>query len=181
MSAFYEKIDKIAYKLLEQSQTLALPVDLESVAEFLKLSISDRPLEKQYSGFLAVAEKTIVINSSHPLVRQRFTTAHEIGHYRLHRNKHPDSPVFIDQAIYYRRETGDDGSAVSHQMEMEANTFAAGLLMPQILLEEYLTNNLDVDLSKTAGIKQMADEFEVSRPAMEYRLRNLGFLLPTSF
>jgi len=88
--------------------------------------------------------------------------------------------VFIDQAIYYRRES-DSGNAIDCQMEMEANAFAAGLLMPSVLLEEYLEKHPEVDLRKTSDIKLIADEFEASRPAMEYRLRNLGFLLPTSF
>lgn len=177
MNIFYEKIDKAAHKLLERSQVRALPVNLEAVADFLGLTVLTKPLEEEYSGFLAVVEKTIVINSHHSPVRRRFTTAHEIGHYQLHRRKKTDSPVFIDQAVYFRRASGDD----SHQWEMEANAFAAGLLMPQFLLEEYLEKHPDADIGKTSGIKQMAEEFEVSRPAMEYRLRNLGFLLATNF
>lgn len=176
----FKKIDQKAQKLLEQYQALTIPVNLKSVAESLALRVMDKPLEEEFSGFLAVQEKTIVINSQHPPVRRRFTVAHEIGHYVLHRKKKPDSPVFIDHAVYFRRSEGGS-DLVNHQMEMEANAFAAGLLMPQILLEEYLEKHPDVDLGQTAGIKLLADEFEVSRPAMEYRLRNLGFLLPTSF
>jgi len=181
MNAFYERIDKAARRLLEQSQALALPVNLDAIADFLGFTVLTKPLEEEYSGFLAVAEKTIVVNSQHSPVRRRFTAAHEIGHYQLHRKKKPNLPAFIDRAVYFRRASGDDGNEVDRRMEMEANAFAAGLLMPECLLEEYLDKHPDVDLGQTAGIKQMADEFDVSRPAMEYRLRNLGFLLPTSF
>jgi len=181
MNAFYERIDKAARRLLEQSQALALPVNLDAIADFLGLTVLTKPLEEEYSGFLAVAEKTIVVNSQHSPVRRRFTAAHEIGHYQLHRKKKPNLPAFIDRAVYFRRVSGDGGNEVDRRMEMEANAFAAGLLMPECLLEEYLDKHPDVDLGQTAGIKQMADEFDVSRPAMEYRLRNLGFLLPTSF
>lgn len=177
MNTFYERIDKLAHRLLDRSQALALPVNLEVVVDFLGLNVLIRPLEDEYSGFLAVAEKTIVVNSHHAPVRRRFTVAHEIGHYQLHRRKKIDSPVFIDKKVYFRRASGDD----SHRWEVQANVFATGLLMPEFLLEEYLDKHPDVDLSQTAGIKQMADEFEVSRQAMDYRLRNLGFLLPTSF
>lgn len=181
MNAFYERIDGAALKLLKQSDALALPVNLKVVADFLGLAVLTKPLENKYSGFLAVVEKTIVVNARHSPVRRRFTVAHEIGHYQLHRRKKTDSPVFIDHAVYFRRSVSDAGGDVDHRMEMEANAFAAGLLMPDYLLEEYLDKHPDVDLGQTVGIKQMADEFDVSRPAMEYRLRNLGFLLPTSF
>jgi len=181
MNAIYEKTDRAAHSLLKRSQALALPVDLNAVADFFGLTVLTKPLEDEYSGFLAVAEKTIVVNSRHSPVRRRFTVAHEIGHYQLHRKKKPDLPAFIDRAIYFRRASSDDSNGVDRYMEMQANAFAAGLLMPEFLLDEYLDKHPDVDIGQTAGIKQMADEFEVSRQAMDYRLRNRGFLLPTSF
>jgi len=181
MNSLYERIDKVARRLLEQSQALALPVNLDAITDFLGLTVLTKRLEDEYSGFLAVAEKTIVVNSQHSPVRRRFTAAHEIGHYQLHRKKKPNLPAFIDRAVYFRRSSGDDSVGVDHRMEMQANAFAAGLLMPEFLLDEYLDKHPDVDIGQTAGIKQMADEFEVSRQAMDYRLRNRGFLLPTSF
>lgn len=176
----YENLDQKAQKLLEQSDALALPINLKKVADFLGVEVVKKELEEEFSGFLAVKEKTIVINSCHSPVRQRFTTAHEIGHYRLHRNKNPDSPVFIDRTVYFRKEGGIN-SRLGYQIEMEANAFAAGLLMPKSLLEDYLDDNPNLDLGETSDIKLLADEFEVSRPAMEFRLRNLGLVLPTSF
>lgn len=178
MANLYQIIDEKAHKLLKQSGALAHPVDLRRVAKHLKLSIKEKPLEDEYSGFLAVKEKTIVVNLRHAPVRRRFTIAHEIGHYRLHRKQKNDMPVFIDRAIYYRKDSAD---GLEHRVEMEANAFAAGLLMPEILLDEYLDKHLELKLEKSASIKTLAEEFEVSRPAMEYRLKNLGFVLPTSF
>lgn len=176
----YENLDREAQKLLEQSSALALPIDLKKVADFLGVKVVKKELEEEFSGFLAVKEKTVVINSRHPSARRRFTIAHEIGHYRLHRNKKPNSPVFIDRAVYFRKKGGINNE-FDYQMEMEANAFAAGLLMPRGLLEDYLDENTDLDLGETSDIKLLADEFEVSRPAMEFRLRNLGLVLPTSF
>ena len=66
-------------------------------------------------------------------------------------------------------------------MEMQANAYAAGLLMPEALLDEYLEDHPALDLEKPADIKTLAEEFEVSRPALEFRLINLGFVLRTSF
>jgi len=177
MTILYKSIDEKAKKLLQQSEALALPVNLNRVVECLGLSLNEKPLENEYSGFLAVKEKAIVVNLNHPSVRRRFTIAHEIGHYQLHR-KSEDIPVFIDRAVYHRKESV---AGVDHVMEMQANAYAAGLLMPEALLDEYLEDHPTLDLEKPADIKTLAEEFEVSRPAMEFRLINLGFVLRTSF
>lgn len=179
MNDFYKKIDEKAHKLLLRSEALAIPISLEKITNFLKLVIRKKPIEDEFSGFLAVEEKTIVVNLRHAPVRRRFTIAHEIGHYELHRKKNLSSPVFIDRT-YFRKKI-DIGSVAEHQMEMEANAFAAGLLMPHKLLDEYLDEHADIDVGKTVDIKLLADEFEVSRRAMQFRLRNLGFLVETSF
>ena len=178
MTDVYKGIDRKAQKLLEQSDALAQPVDLDQVVGHLDLSIEETPLEGEYSGFLAVKEKTIVVNSRHSPVRRRFTIAHEIGHYQLHKRGRADTSVFIDRTVYFRK---DDADGIDYRMEMEANVYAAGLLMPEVLLDEYLDKHPRLDLDKPADIKTLAEEFEVSRPAMEYRLKNLGFVLPTSF
>lgn len=177
MNSSFKRIDEKAEKLLQQSDALALPVNLDRVVEHLGLSLNEKPLENEYSGFLAVKEKTIVVNLRHPPVRRRFTIAHEIGHYQLHR-RNEDIPVFIDRAVYHRKESV---AGVDHLMEMQANAYAAGLLMPEALLDEYLEDHPSLDLEKPADIKTLAEEFEVSRPAMEFRLKNLGFVLRTSF
>ncbi|MCY4211235.1 MAG: ImmA/IrrE family metallo-endopeptidase [Gammaproteobacteria bacterium] len=178
MAKLFQTIDEKATKLLRQSDALTTPVDLDRVVRHLKLSVNENPLENEYSGFLAVKEKTIVVNSNHPPARRRFTIAHEIGHYQLHRREKADTQVFIDRTVYFRNE---NSSGVEYRLELEANAFAAGLLMPEVLLDEYLGKHPRLDLEKSIDIKTLADEFEVSRQAMEYRLKNLGFILHTSF
>jgi len=174
-----EQLNAQAGKLLVQADAFSVPVDLNSVAQHFKLAVHEKPLEEEFSGFLAVPEKVIVVNKNHPPTRRRFTIAHEIGHYILHAKKNPDVDVFIDRAVYFRKEVAI--SNTNHQTEMEANIFAAGLLMPEALIERYLKDNAWVDLSKSEDIKALASEFDVSAQAMSYRLRNLGFVLSTSF
>ena len=53
----YEKLDDKAQKLLERSKALAPPIPLESVAGFLGIDVVEKPLEEEFSGFLAVKEK----------------------------------------------------------------------------------------------------------------------------
>lgn len=174
-----EQLNTQAGKLLVQAGAFSVPVDLNRIAQHLKLTVHEKPLEEEFSGFLAVPEKAIVVNKSHPPARRRFTVAHEIGHYILHAKKNPDADVFIDRAVYFRKKVAT--SNTNHQTEMEANFFAAGLLMPEALIERYLEDNGWVDLDKSDDIKALASEFDVSTQAMSYRLRNLGFVLSTSF
>ena len=67
--------------------------------------------------------------------RRRFTIAHELGHWRLHRREH--QPV-------YCRPTVIDADAVADRpplppTEEEANAFAAALLMPAAMIREQYT------------------------------------------
>lgn len=112
---------------------------------------------------------TILINAAKPAVRQHFTIAHELGHFFLHQNSIKaqqaiiDEEGRVDQAALYRRddETGD-------QLEIEANNFAASLLMPEWLVHEVW------GVSK--GIEDAAQLFHVSVVAMSIRLTRMGLL-----
>ena len=84
--------------------------------------------------------------------RKRFTVAHEIGHYLFH--KHMMADDIEDNALYH--------SDLSIREEVEANKFAAWLLMPDELIAEYLEQGLDMDA--------MAKKFNVSRHAMAIKL-----------
>lgn len=185
MTPINETIDGKARNMLEKACALAQPVDLDRVLDKLELELRFSPMEEEYSGFLAVDKRVIVVNELHPAVRQRFTIAHEIGHYDLHRNDQDATDVFIDrttyfdneQEMYFRRSQLD---AADYRMETEANAYAAGLLMPRELLERYLDQHSgEIDLSKTEGIEVIAEAFSVSRIAMGYRLRNLNLIART--
>ena len=186
MISINEKIDEKARKMLEKTRALAQPVDLGQVLDELELELRVRPMEEEYSGFLAVDKRVIVVNKLHPAVRRRFTIAHEIGHYDLHRRDQDTTNVFIDRTAYFHNEhevyfRRDQLGAADYRMEMEANAYAAGLLMPRELLERYLDQHSDkIDLSKSESIRVIAEEFDVSRIAMGYRLHNLGFIVRTS-
>ena len=111
-------------------------------------------------------------NSAHASVRQRFTVAHEIGHYMLHvKNAH--SRLFLDRYVVYRRD--DQSSTGNDREEIEANAFAAALLMPaELVRDEIRKNNLDLDDEDDLGV--LAKRFNVSTTAMSFRLGNLGLL-----
>ena len=133
MAEGYAGIERKASSLLERSGALVQPVDLERVLSHLELKLETKPMESEYSGFLVIDKGVIVVNSRHAAVRRRFTVAHEIGHYHLHRKKENAGNVFIDRTVYFR---GDMSSTSDHQSELEANAYAARLLMPEVLLKK---------------------------------------------
>ena len=66
ITSLYERIDAKAYQLLLKLNALVLPVNIERIAEILNLSIQEKTLEDEYSGFLAVREKPLwLIHSTH--------------------------------------------------------------------------------------------------------------------
>lgn len=109
--------------------------------------------------------------NSYPL-RRRFTIAHEIGHFCMHRQE--DVYLrFIDD-----KETLDYYRAYWTRKESEANTFASALLVPTSLLIDI--GSEIVDSYKGASIpfnefcQEMTRCFQVSRTIMDFRLRGLG-------
>src|SRR5438132_329346 len=131
----FSQIDAHAEEILRQTGTLRVPVDVELVAYRLDLRTEAAPLGENVSGLLVVEKGHGVIgyNVTQASVRQRFTIAHEIGHFILHRSNNP-SDLFIDtHYIVYRRDA--QSSTGENRREIEANRFAAALLMPTTLLK----------------------------------------------
>lgn len=115
----------------------------------------------------------IGVNSSHPLTRQRFTIAHELGHLLLHGSR----SVIVDTHVFRRDQTSSMGTETE---EREANGFAAELLMPSVFVEREFDAVLDDDPGVTARqlVARLAAVFGVSEQAMEIRLGTLHLLSP---
>jgi len=152
-----------AHEVIERFQHSA-PVDVAGIAEALGLNLwesDDLPLH--ISGKLFKDPEnggtegfSIIVRASDPYVRRRFTAAHEIAHFVLHRNRIGDS---ISDDEWYR-------SGLSSPEEIEANRFAARILMPTHLVKKY-ADVYDFNLSR------LARQFEVSEEAMSIRLKGL--------
>jgi Zn-dependent peptidase ImmA (M78 family) len=164
-------------RVLKETGITAAPVPVHLVAQRLGLLLESVPLGDEVSGVLVIdgGHGVIGYNAAHPPARQRFTIAHEIGHYIMHRN---DAALFIDQRFFATfRDTRS--SRGSDKREREANAFAASLLMPtQLVLTEI--SHRDFDLGGEDGLTDLAQAFQVSVQAMVYRLTNMGVLSPTT-
>lgn len=177
-------IEQNARKLLKQQGITSPPIPVREIAEGLKIHVRFQPFTGQ-SDVSAVLkrdhEKAVIgVNSMHTATRQRFSIAHELGHYHLHE----DEKLFVDFGSMtinrpntrYRNDVSGQGT---DREEIEANSFAAALLMPrgmvkrerEALLEEY------PDLPPDRVTTELARRFQVSEDAMHYRLLNLGLLV----
>lgn len=172
-------IEEKAKTILSELKIQSPPVPVEQVAEHLGLSLQAAHLGDNVSGILVLdgATGTIGYNSTHAQVRRRFSIAHELGHYILHKDSRS---LFIDKryfAVYHRNELSSTGE---DRVEIEANRFAAALLMPTDMLKNEITKN-DFDLGDEEVLSSLARKFNVSTQAMAYRLASLElFELPDS-
>lgn len=110
---------------------------------------------EKVAGFCDFATQRIYVNKNDSVGRQNFTMAHELGHWVLHRDlfmQHPEK-----YRILARFQQPEQGNV----LEIEANFFAANLLVPVRLL----------DPVRTAPVAVLTDIFCVSREMMENRLK----------
>jgi len=147
---------------------------LEEIAKELGLLVCLKPYagKDDLSGCIVRTDgKTIIgINSSHHPNRQRFTLAHEIGHYLLHAGER----VIVDHDFRVNLRSKTSNNAFNPE-EIEANIFAAELLMPAECLLKDLSNK-DIDAENDEAIRELRERYHVSGQALVYRLANLGLL-----
>lgn len=141
------------------------PVDVQALSLALGVPVRSSFLGPNLSGLIertGDAKFAITVNASHPETRQRFTMAHELGHYMLHRHLLGSG---VDDNRMYRSEPGGPfhNTKIGPAQETEANKFAAELLMPHELIA----------LVRKRGVttaRDLAREFGVSEHAMSIRI-----------
>lgn len=128
----------------------ALPVDVLTIAARLGIDVYVYPLPPDKSGVLTLVDGrwAVGLQSRESRVRQRFSLAHEIGHFLF------DAPG----VGYYLSRCSPTGAAG----ERRANLFAAHLLMPASAIRPGMTST------------QVARLCQVSRQAAAIRLRELN-------
>ncbi len=140
----------------------ALPVSPTYIAERLGLRVHQAYLEPDVSGMLAKREgqdAEIYVNACDSDARQRFSCAHELGHYVQRVSGHEDDSFgYIDRR-------GPSASQGTDPQEIFANQFAAALLMPADFVRKYASD---------LGPAGLAVKFGVSMGAMKIRLDTLN-------
>ena len=137
------------------------PVDVVRMAENgFRLKVWEQVLPPEISGkikrdpkFGGDAQYSIIVNKSESKNRKRFTVAHEVAHYLLHRGLIGDE--LTDDPLYR--------SGLSTLQEVQANKLAADILMPFALIEREMRDGI-------RSISELARRFQVSEQAMSIRL-----------
>jgi Zn-dependent peptidase ImmA (M78 family) len=168
-------IRELVFKLLRENDVLRPPVPVERIAKACGALVRKEGVDDDVSGFLYrnPQSKLAVIGANrlqHPN-RQRFTVAHELGHLLLHSG----DDVHVDKGFSVKKRDERSAKGVDVE-EMEANLFAAELLMPLNFLDHDLKQVGALDLQDEEKVSQLAQVYRVSNQAMAVRLTNLGYL-----
>lgn len=137
------------------------PLDVARLTSLLGVIMRHEPMRGEDSGSLKKDKKTgewiMTVNSLHHPNRQRFTIAHELGHFI----KHSSQLDFFEDKIFFR-------NGETNIFEIEANKFAAELLMPELEFRSFVKGNSTL-------VSDIADFFHVSSMAVRIRAKQLGF------
>ena len=166
-------LERRAREVLTQHGLYALPIDPVQVANRLGISVNNAKFsDDSWAGLVTKSGSNtrIFVEQSDPPYRKRFSIAHELGHHFLHLLE--DGEI-IDKRVDMFREREPSGGPISEQRlkEIQANWFAAALLMPEDLVR--------AEWQKNPNIRNMARAFNVSEEAMGYRLDALDLSVPT--
>ncbi|TQM35627.1 ImmA/IrrE family metallo-endopeptidase [Pseudonocardia cypriaca] len=169
-----KRATKAAEAFLEAHGIGKIPVDVERLARKAGALLRRQEFEDgDVSGILLREDgrpPIIGVNASQAGVRQRFTIAHELGHLALH----PGRLVILDRPMRVNARDSISATATSRE-EIEANTFAADILMPERLVRAHLQTLPErFRRDSDASTEWLANEFNVSIAAMGFRLMNLG-------
>lgn len=166
------RIIEEAKRLLQKNSVNRPSVPIQRIAKSLGARMIFSPLDSELSGMVYVKGRTpiIGINSLHHPNRQRFTIAHECGHLTLHKGL-IGKEIHVDKRFPMLMRDSLSATGIS-RIEIEANLFAAEILMPRYLLTEAL-NNEPFDIDEEETVNSLARSFRVSPAAMRFRLGNL--------
>ena len=164
----YARAEKLAEQVLATADIAVAPVPIEDIVKLQGIDLHFPNLGPDISGVLIrKPDATIIgVNRTHSKNRQRFSIAHELGHVLLHKGEQ----VHYDAAFRINLRSGLSSQGTDVE-EMEANTFAACVLMPRAFLEE--DPEAFVELEDPVAVSLLAKRYGVSAHAMSLRLANL--------
>jgi len=187
-----ERAELSAEQLLQQLGITRPPVDVQHIIETHlqdHLTLRFDRLETETAGLIVSQndQAAISINANHSTGRQRFTMAHQLGHFILHLGgTHQKRPGHFIDYLATRFESrirlrAPNASTQIDPAEMEANAFAAALLMPRKWVRaefspHTLRSQLLCDDFDERETQKLARRYRVSPLAMVFRLLDLAIL-----
>lgn len=153
----FERLNENERKIISRYRE-DIPVNIFALCKALGVGVDNRKdMPEDLSGFILKEDDKyhIFCNGNEPHTRRRFTVAHELAHYLLHRDQLGDK---YPENVLLR-------GGLSNKEETEANKLAAGILMPYSKIDESIDKGND-----KFSIPELADIFDVSKQAMSIRL-----------
>lgn len=169
------RAERAAQDLLDRHGITEPPTPVTDLAAAEDILVVQEPFrDDEVSGvLLREPDRTmIIVNASNAATRRNFTIAHEIGHSKLHRGK-----VYLDGRARVNLRDSRSSTATDRE-EIDANAFAAALLMPAAWVRtafESVARHSAIE-SEEELADALAARFGVSRQAMLFRLINLGLV-----
>lgn len=148
-------------KVIEQHWNSS-PVPIDAIIRDIGLALSYEPMPDEISGYIERQADSyrIVVNANHAPTRQRFTAAHELGHYIYHRDLLGDGVG--DNRAYRTEGTNRPNPNIRPIHERQANSFAANVLMPRHRLSA-VADQSTAALAATFGVSQAAMKIRLGR------------------
>ena len=141
------------------------PVHPEHVAEVLwnipTIFIDEGTFDDDTIAYADFEHKRIVVECCGFEPRERFSTAHEVGHFSLHGYLAALGEVYERHEIF---------------REKQADAYASALLMPQPLLVPLIEKSSGMLATPEYLISLTMQHFHVSEPAARIRLENLSLI-----
>lgn len=163
-----QDIENFARQTLIDHGMYSIPVDPVVLANKLGIRVSNAVFsDESLSGMVAKhgERNALLVNESDSPQRKRFTIAHELAHVLLHMQ---NGGEFIDKDIDFFRTENSGEITSANKEEVEANIFAAALLMDSEFVKRAWLD--------TKSIDKMAKLFKVSESAISIRLTSLGLI-----
>ena len=155
----FAKVEEFQARALEAGEA----VDVVGLAEALGIAVCEDDLEKGVAGVLkrdyergGKSDYMILVNASHGSARKRFTVAHEIAHFLLHRH---DIGGGVTDNVFYK------STRFTSPEEARANREAASILMPFELIQKFVRESKDLDfLARKLGVSKTAFKIRLGLP-----------------
>lgn len=146
------------------------PVKLGAMANRLGIRVLLSTLRRGVSGEIREAKEddeydfVIRINRHESKRRQRFTLAHEIAHYLLHREKIIETGVWEENVLLRSNQ-----SNAYNAIERQADHLASDLIIPSVQLTDVIEKYPD-SMTGDEIVDDLAQRFKVSKIAMSIKL-----------
>ena len=157
--------DAIVSAILKQVPDMPIPIPVEEIARQVDIiDIREFETDGFEGGLIAFVDKsrgTILVNQRSPRQRRRFTVGHELGHFLIPTHKPKDEQGFRCSTADMNRGSFKPTDRAA-QMEVEANQFAASLLMPHVFFRKDMARLRGADIEH---VVQLAKRYDTSKEA----------------